>query len=143
MEEETEGVAKQDAYAVCPEVKPLARAGGGAVGLEEFHETTQKYHANNGQQQDLAPDNGGVMAQVFKPDNTTGSTIHDEMRPFVDELDIIKWCLREKRRQREHPNEHNAEQGKRVFPYILNEKMHLFFDFCCKSTNYFVFLQTI
>lgn len=83
------------------------------------------------------------MAQVFKPDDAARATIHDEVRPLVDELDIIKWCLREKRRQREHPNEHDAEQGKRVFSDKLDKKVHLFFNFCCKSTNYFVFLQTI
>ena len=104
-----EYVAQQDTKSVCPEIKPLARACSGAVGLEQFHKTTQKYHTHNSQQEDFAPSDTTVTAQVFKPYNATRATIHSKVCPLVDELYIVKRCFREERGQRKHPDKQDAE----------------------------------
>ena len=83
------------------------------------------------------------MTQIFPPDNAACATIHHEVGPLVDELHIVKGCLGEKGGQREHPDEQNAEERKRVFPYKSDIIVHLFFYFCCKSKKYFILLQAL
>jgi hypothetical protein len=86
-----------------------------------------------------------VTAAVFPPDDEGGAAIHDEVRPFVDELHVVEGRLREKRSQRQKPHQHDAGEGKGItadviydiFTHFLNFYLH----FCCKSKNNFIFLQ--
>ena len=141
--QQTDCGAQQDAYAVGKEVEPLARTRGGAVGLKEFYESTQQDHTHDGQEHDFTPLDDLVMAQVLKPDDAARATIHDKVRPLVDELDMVKGCLREKGSQREHPDEQDAEEREWIFPYKSDEKVHLFFYFYCKSKKNFILLQAL
>ena len=139
--EDAEGVAQQNTSGVGPEVEPLARAGGGAVGLEELHEAAQQDHGEEGEEEDLAPQDMGVAAQIFEPDDAARAAIHDEVGPLVDELDVVEGCLREEGGQREHPDEEDAEERERIFPYKSDEKVHLFFFFDAKVRNILYFCK--
>lgn len=141
MVDDAEGVAQEDASGVGPEVEPLARARGGAVGLEQFHQSAQQYHGEKGQQEHPAPLDAVVAAQVLKPDDAACAAIHDEVGPLVDELHLVEGCLRKERGQREHPDEEDAEEREGIFPYKSDEKVHLFFFFDAKVRNILYFCK--
>ena len=105
MYQPTEEIAKQHTDGIGKKVEPLAGAGGGAVGLAQFHQSTEDNHAHEGKQEQgsqvwLA---GFFFAvtQVFPPDDAGGASVHDEVGPLVDELHFVEGCLREKGGERQ------------------------------------------
>ena len=47
---------------------------------------------------------------VFPPDDCRGASVHDQVGPLVDELDIIEGCLGEVGGERQHAYQYQTEQ---------------------------------
>ena len=113
MYQPTEEVAKQHTDGIGKKVEPLTGAGGSAVGLTQFHQSTENNHAHEGKQEQgsqvwLAGFFFAV-AQVLPPDDAGGASVHDEVGPLVDELHFVERRLREKGGERQDEYQCQAE----------------------------------
>ena len=96
VEEEADEGAEEDTEGIGGEVEPVAIAvTAGAILLQEFEESAHKDGQQEGVEEQLLVVEAAVTAEVFKPDDGAGASIHDEVCPFVDECHVIEWCLRE------------------------------------------------
>lgn len=96
VEEESDEGAEEDTEGIGGEVEPVAIAvTAGAVGLQEFEESAHKDGQQEGVEEQLLVVEAAVMAEVFKPDDGAGASIHDEVCPFVDECHVVERSFRE------------------------------------------------
>lgn len=115
VEEEAEDGAEEDAEGIGGEVEPVAIAvTAGAVGLQEFEESAHEDGQQEGVEEQLLIVEAAVVAEVFKPNDRAGASIHDEVCPFVDEGDIVERRLREYGGERKNPDEDYAADRKWV-----------------------------
>lgn len=95
-QEETKEDAEEDAEGIGSEVEPVAIAvTAGAILLQEFEESAHEDGQQEGVEKQLLVVEAVVVAEVFKPDDGAGASVHDEVCPFVDEGNVIERCLRE------------------------------------------------
>ncbi len=98
------------------QIHPVAGACGGAIGLQQFDASAQGHHAEVEAQGTGHAGACLVAAAVFCPQDESQRTVHDQMRPFVDEVHLAQRGFRrcEERQISDNGNEYG---GYRVFFY--------------------------
>ena len=115
VEEESDEGAEEDTEGIGSEVEPVAIAVAACtVCLKQFEESAHKNGQQEGVEEQLLIVEAAVVAEVFKPNDRAGASIHDEVCPFVDEGDIVERRLREYGGERKNPDEDYAADRKWV-----------------------------
>ena len=124
---------QRDAQRIGGEVQPVAVTGGGGVGLQQFQQTAHQHGSQPSPEEQppcLVPSPKGgnfVTSDIFNPYHRARAAIHDHVRPLVSKLHVVEGSLREKRGERQHPDQDDTENGKGVSPYMLQTNFHSFF----------------
>ena len=115
VEEESDEGAEEDTEGIGGEVEPVAIAVAACtVCLKQFKESAHQNGGQEGVEEQLLIVEAAVVAEVFKPNDRAGASIHDEVCPFVDKCDIIERCFWKYGGQRQNPDKDYAADRKWV-----------------------------
>jgi len=109
--QEAEGVADDDAGGVGGQVFPFPVSGGGGVLLQEFQCGAHDDGHERRPEQEAAVVGTEVPTTVLPVDDETRTAIHDKVGPLVDERNVVEGCIGKEGNEREHPYQHDAEDG--------------------------------
>ena len=85
-----------------------------AVSLQQFQQTAHQCGCQPGKKEETTAVKAPVLAYILPPDDTARTAVHHKMRPLVNELHVVEWCLGEEGHQRQDPYHDDTQQRKGI-----------------------------